>query len=305
MLITEVLTETKSLLMRAVGDDPLGAALAQRLHREAVVLDSSHVGSRDHIKTLEYISQLMPWTAAQEFEERFYAFKGTAGWAALYVPRSSKNNNPTINLMISTDQGIEIKPDVLTSKKTFQNIPATITKEIGSILSVLAINSGNHVDLSRIRRMKRTQQSPGDKRGVTFVYRQPIGQETTLLSRASSLMPAAGLEIKRYLRTAVRQGKLFVVPDVDFSDVSDMLDSFINQSDDSTDLLTRHSYTNIVGWWSRFLVDVAKEKYNFDKGAEDLGNNLTASQVVEVAKAAKEMLLALLLKKFFRKTKRK
>lgn len=306
MLIKDLLIEAKSQLIDLVGDDPTGLALARRLHREAIVLYSSHAQSREVDKTLKYLSQLMSWPGQLEIGERFYVFKGSDGWAAAYVPRSEANNkHPTISIMVATEQGITVTPDALSTNAAFKRLPLTLKKAIGSIVEIYTVNSGNSADLAWIRRTRRSAQNPSERKGVTPSYRQPLGQETGLLDRSTKLIPKIGLEIKKYLRTAVRQEKLFLIPNVRFGEISDMLDEFISLHDDQTDVLTRHSYTNIVGWWSQFLVEVAREKYGYTLDAEDPGNNLTAAQIVEVAKEARERLLSMIIKRFFRKTKQR
>jgi hypothetical protein len=84
-----------------------------------------------------------------------------------------------------------------------------------------------------------------------------------------------------------------------------MLDTFSQGYLDSKDILSRNSYTDISGWWEQFLKEAAAEKFNYTKNAVTLGNNLTPSQVIETSKIAEELLLDLILMKFFRKTKRK
>lgn len=306
MLIRDVLLEAKSQLMMIAGKDPLGQALASRLHREAIILDGTQVWSApDGIKALKKLQGLKKWPFKRILINQSFLFRGELGWAAVYVPRTDKDKDfPDVDLLVSTEQGVDVKSNAVYHDKDVKALPSTLLGLIGNIEQVYIIANANQTDLAAMRLKRRTSQDRNSPRpGVRPTNPQLNNQSTDLFSRSASLMPAAGVEIKRYLRAAVRQGRLFVRPGIDFDAVTDMIDDFINHNYNSRDLLSTVSYTDITGWWSKFLKDVAREKYDYKLGAEEPGNNLTATQVVDVVKGAKELLLAELLKRFFRKTK--
>ena len=294
--------------MKMVGNDPLGQALASRLHREAVVLDGTQVwATPDGVKALKKLQGLKKWPFKRLLIEQSFLFRGDHGWAAVYVPRTEKDNDyPGIDLMVSTEQGVDVKHEAVNHDKDVKALPAVIAGLIGNIEQVYIIVNANQTDLTAMRLKRRTSQdSKSIRPGVRSTYPQPMGRETDLVTRATPLTASIGLNIKRQLRTALRREEIFLVPGVDIDDINDMLDTFGQGYLTTNDILSRHSYSELSGWWERFLQEAAVEKFNYNKKAGDLGNKLTASQVVEVAKLAKEKLLDLLLKKFFRKTKRK